>query len=775
MDRIQQAFASQDCDGDGNLELQELRPALEALGLEVRIDDLWDMLATLEKMKGESKRPFSRINLKEFTCVASMKMLRKSVSFGKPRQPEEPSSEDVMAQVSRVLESANQRAQSYSEYFLQLLQSEVSTKVEALVVKLQDENARTLKQLSSAVLPKEAAERVTETLAPPATNNVKPPESEPAELQPAELHWHLPGTVPLEMTTSEAISELATDSDGQNVSPTLSRMESYRERGKAKYLHDHLARVKVKGALREKVMEADDQIVKTADPVPDPDKPAKLQTLQEESDAKRQLFADPAQLKDAVRTALIKNKYNVKDLYKDHGIPQKIARHSAFEMATMLVVIANSIWIWVDADLNKEPVLARALPIFQVAENCFCVFFVFEWLVRFLSFKHKLDSLQDGWFCFDSLLVCLTVVDTWVLTIIYLLSAATNSDTTGGLGVDASVLKLCRMMRLTRMCRMARLLRYMPELLIILRGLWIASKSVFFTLILLLFVIFVFGITFRQLTENTPVGARYFSSVHDSMISLFLHGTLPDMAEMVFTLGAQHLGLGLLLVFFILIATLTIMNMLVGVLVESVATVSTIENETLMVNMVRAKMLQMIDVLQLDLDGNGSLSKAEFEELLVLPEAAQFMQEVGVDVVGLVEYSDFIFRDREMSFSDFVELILQLRGTNQATVKDIVDLRKQVMNEFESVQRTVMEKLQLVTDFVEAILESEKAREIKDEASKKQMEKMMKLGKQKRRYFQPTYIPSDLGGDGTEENKEQREQKEQAFALSWNRLAQYEV
>merc|ERR1719454_2292760 len=94
-------------------------------------------------------------------------------------------------------------------------------------------------------------------------------------------------------------------------------------------------------------------------------------------------------------------------------------------------------------------------------------------------------------------------------------------------------------------------------------------------------------------------------------------------------------------------------------------------------------MLEMIEKLDLDKDGNGQLSKREFEQLLILPEAAQFMQNVGVDVVGLVEFSDFIFKDRELTFPEFVELVLQLRGSNQATVKDIVDMRKQMMNEFD--------------------------------------------------------------------------------------------
>merc|ERR1712050_59665 len=114
-----------------------------------------------------------------------------------------------------------------------------------------------------------------------------------------------------------------------------------------------------------------------------------------------------------------------------------------------------------------------------------------------------------------------------------------------------------------------------------------------FTLVLLMITIYVFALTFRQLTDSTPLGDKYFPSVPEAMTTLLLEGALPDLASFVYNCFDEHWSYAILLVIFILIASLTVMNMLVGVLVEVVAMVSTMENESLMVTMVRAKMLQM--------------------------------------------------------------------------------------------------------------------------------------------------------------------------------------
>merc|ERR1719238_1750539 len=83
------------------------------------------------------------------------------------------------------------------------------------------------------------------------------------------------------------------------------------------------------------------------------------------------------------------------------------------------------------------------------------------------------------------------------------------------------------------------------------------------------------------------------------------------------------------------------------------------------------------------LDYDMKIGQDEFADLLETPEAARALENVGVDVVGLVDFTDFIFKDgRKLSFSDCMDVVLQLRGTNNSTVKDVVDLRKQVLGEF---------------------------------------------------------------------------------------------
>merc|ERR1712228_761345 len=94
----------------------------------------------------------------------------------------------------------------------------------------------------------------------------------------------------------------------------------------------------------------------------------------------------------------------------------------------------------------------------------------------------------------------------------------------------------------------------------------------------------------------------------------------------------------------------------------------------------------------LDEDRDGMISQAEFESLLLKPEAARIIQSVGVDVEELVDNADFIFNDARstLNFHDFMDIILQLRGSNKATVKDLVSLRRVVLTEMECTEERII-------------------------------------------------------------------------------------
>merc|ERR1712048_1113020 len=59
-------------------------------------------------------------------------------------------------------------------------------------------------------------------------------------------------------------------------------------------------------------------------------------------------------------------------------------------------------------------------------------------------------------------------------------------------------------------------------------------------------------------------------------------------------------------------------------------------------------------------------------------------KEVGVDVNMLIDSADYIFQsdnrghhfDKELNLDEFMEIIMKLRGSNNATVRDIFQMRQ---------------------------------------------------------------------------------------------------
>eukprot|EP00927_Polykrikos_kofoidii_P083241 TRINITY_DN8483_c0_g1_i1.p1 TRINITY_DN8483_c0_g1~~TRINITY_DN8483_c0_g1_i1.p1 ORF type:complete len:781 (-),score=142.02 TRINITY_DN8483_c0_g1_i1:41-2383(-) len=399
------------------------------------------------------------------------------------------------------------------------------------------------------------------------------------------------------------------------------------------------------------------------------------------------VLPDLLAMKAKVRSDGIQPQYCVENFYHKRGIWQAIARNPRFDNLTLAVIGFNAFWIMIDTDHNTADMLLEAEPIFQVAENFFCFYFSLEWLIRFRAFKIKQNCIKDMWFVFDSALVAVMLCETWGVTMVLIVHVGGAG---GAGGKQSGLLKLFRLFRLSRMARMARLFRAMPELMIMIKGMAVAMRSVFFTLLLLLCIVYVFAIIFVQLCgprgalPESSVGRDFFPDVIMSMNSLLLEGALPDQSAFVSEVGAPHPVMRILVMLYILLAGLTVMNMLVGVLCEVISVVSSVEKESLLVNFVKSELIEMISIG--DTNQDRHISKEEFLGLLGNARATRALSNLGVDPVGLIDFSDQIFAEpRDLSFAEFMDIILQLRGSNTATVKDVVDLRKLIVFEVSKV------------------------------------------------------------------------------------------
>merc|ERR1740117_975344 len=83
----------------------------------------------------------------------------------------------------------------------------------------------------------------------------------------------------------------------------------------------------------------------------------------------------------------------------------------------------------------------------------------------------------------------------------------------------------------------------------------------------------------------------------------------------------------------------------------------------------------------LDIDHDMLISKKEFTMMMSDSDAIEALQDVGVDALGLVDFVDIIFADESdvegsLSFPTFMDVVLQFRGSNNATVKDLMETQK---------------------------------------------------------------------------------------------------
>jgi hypothetical protein len=426
---------------------------------------------------------------------------------------------------------------------------------------------------------------------------------------------------------------------------------------------------------------------------------------------------------------------------QNNSIFARVAGDFAFQQAILVVVVLNAIWICLDVELNHDALKKDGKkplePYSTVIENCFCVLFFTELVIRFLAYQHKRTCLKDVWFMFDGALVFFMILEVWMLPLYQdVFSSGGDSD---GLSNFSSF----RLLRLLRLTRMARIMRFVPELMVLVKSTVQAMQSVGFILLFLLLCTFVFALVFTSLLgtgtddcggldarrlsrllsgdyveeveDEDPNAHQLFCTLFSSMMTLFTNGVLQDnLAQTLAPVKEDNLALFWCFVVFECIASITLLNMLIGVLCQVIT--QTYEREG---NIRRNKWLQ--EALEqafkaADKSMDGMISEEEWKEMsadgvvrstcfalfpsldesqldmqLQKLEMTLFKQDKQMrhggtkDVLStssMKSAASLIKKEpKTVEFERFVEQVIELRWDTAASILDVENLASHVLAE----------------------------------------------------------------------------------------------
>jgi len=329
-----------------------------------------------------------------------------------------------------------------------------------------------------------------------------------------------------------------------------------------------------------------------------------------------------------------------------------------------------------------------------------------------LTLSMKVSSAGDFWIKFDSFLVVLMIAETWIMPFV------------GGSGPMANMATL-RLLRLLRITRMARLMRSVPELMTIVKGMAASVRSVGSTMLLLVLITYVFAIiftgqfhdvalcgevrgvgwpfddeNFEICEEMIEMGTEqngdsiaihgYFGSMQKTMMTLFIQGTLlDDVTDVVYCLLNVNEIMLLVFIVFILISSFTMLNMLIGILVEVVQAEAAGEKQ-------KAKMGEVTDLMDsvfngMDKDGSGKISLEEFKKMSENEEVVECLKKLDIEAKHLKAYQDILFPsgDENLNFKDFMQHLFRLRPGTAASVLDIEHFRKDLGEQMDTISEHI--------------------------------------------------------------------------------------
>merc|ERR1719388_808514 len=152
------------------------------------------------------------------------------------------------------------------------------------------------------------------------------------------------------------------------------------------------------------------------------------------------------------------------------------------------------------------------------------------------------------------------------------------------------------------------------------------------------------------------------------MLVLFVNGTLLDDLTNVLSRVLPHNQIMVwVFIVYILAASFTVLNMLIGVLCEIVSATAKSEQDDMTIKDVKARLVKVFT--EIDKDGSGLISMAEFERMRESELTTKALEQLGVESKHLLAMSDAIFETDDVEEPSGPDAIVR---TGADDLKDFV-------------------------------------------------------------------------------------------------------
>eukprot|EP00440_Ansanella_granifera_P050368 gb/GFBE01054588.1/.p1 GENE.gb/GFBE01054588.1/~~gb/GFBE01054588.1/.p1 ORF type:complete len:535 (+),score=120.48 gb/GFBE01054588.1/:1-1605(+) len=364
---------------------------------------------------------------------------------------------------------------------------------------------------------------------------------------------------------------------------------------------------------------------------------------------------------------------------------------SWFDASIGVVILLNSISIGLEstAELNDWDLTA-----FKVTEHIFLAIYTGELMLRF--YVMGCSCLQSGWVRFDLVLVGFGIFTSWIMTPIVELVAMLNqnNDSAASPKEMFAPFMVLRVLRLFRLVRAVRLLVQFKTLWMLVRGLLSSASTILYTFLLISLMLYITAclavemITkpYRDTTDEVmaELVSTYWSDIPNIMLTLVQFVTFDSIGAIYSPMIARDPMLMILFLPFLLIVSISLMNLVTAVIVEGAIDQGKQDRDVMAVHK-KQQIKAMIPALtamfqELDDDGSGTLTvdeltscdeelKAELMKYMNAESLVELFEMIDVDGSGEVNIDEFCDGISKLASSDtpveFVRILKQLAGVKQ--------------------------------------------------------------------------------------------------------------